>query len=114
MDRDYPHWYGDKQPCPSDSVSDCQEQKCLHAYPGVTLKDRLLLLLGDRVLFSVDAPICHHTSLIGLLCYVGTDFIIVNSRLRCKPIALHVPIDMIRFITPYKCKKYYKCQKYYK
>lgn len=106
MDRSYPHWYHD-EPCvegPMDEMC-CEEKANVYPYPGGTLKDRLLCMLGNEVIFSVDASICGRSSLVGVLCYVGCDFIIVNSVIRCKRIPLHIPINMIRLIAPYKCRK---------
>jgi len=91
----YPHWYHeDMGPCcePEEPVNCCD----------ANFKDRLLCLLGDNVLFSVDARICHRESFCGTLCYVGCDFIIVNVCVRRRSVSMHIPIRMIRFIAPFK------------
>jgi len=67
-----------------------------------SLKDRILCLLGDEVIFSVNACLCGRESFCGTLCYVGCDFIIVNVTVRRRCLSMHVPIRMIRFIAPYK------------
>jgi len=107
MDMKYPHWYhGDDK---MDDYCDCMEKDMIcenypykPAYPVESLKDRILCFLGDEVLFSVDARLCGRESLCGTLCYVGCDFIIVNTCIHRKPISLHVPIKMLRFIAPFK------------
>ena len=107
MDCKYPHWYhGDKMECcePMDKDMCCDEHmhSKMYNYPDAVFKDRLLCLLGDEVLFSVDARFCGRESFCGTLCYVGCDFIIVNVCIRRRPVSMHVPIKMIRFIAPYK------------
>lgn len=107
MDCKYPHWYhGDKMECCDEMDKDmcCDEHMHpkMYNYPDSVFKDRLLCLLGDEVLFSVDARFCGRESFCGTLCYVGCDFIIVNACLRRRPISMHVPIKMIRFIAPFK------------
>lgn len=71
-------------------------------YPNAHFKDRLMCLIGDEVLFSVDANFCGRESFCGTLCYVGCDFIIVNVCVRRKSISMHIPICMLRLIAPYK------------
>lgn len=110
MDYKYPHWYqceGGMEPCCEDyPVKDacCEEHMPYKMYDfhRESLKDRILCLLGDEVIFSVDARICNRESFCGTLCYVGCDFIIVNVNLRRRCISMHVPICMIRFIAPFK------------
>lgn len=111
MESKYPHWYHD------DKMDFCcdymdKDMMCADQKPYMmmdccndTFKDRILCLLGDEVLLSVDARICHRESFCGTLCYVGCDFIIVNTCLHGKPLSLHVPIKMIRFISPYKSSR---------
>jgi hypothetical protein len=107
MDCKYPHWYhGDKMECCEEMDKDmCYDEHMypkMYNYPDAMFKDRLLCLLGDEVLFSVDARFCGRESFCGTLCYVGCDFIIVNVCIRRRPVSMHVPIKMIRFIAPYK------------
>jgi len=106
MDFKYPHWYADGiEPCCDDMEKDVVCDECgpkIYAFPNATFKDRILCLLGDEVIFSVDARICGRETFCGTLCYVGCDFIIVNVCLRRRPISMHVPICMLRFIAPYK------------
>lgn len=112
MTGKYPHWYQDGEK--DDSCCDYMEDEfcCDGAYPGkvhalgdATFKDRLLCLLGDEVIVSVDARICGRDSFCGTLCYVGCDFLIVNACIRRKPVSLHIPIKMIRFIAPFKSRR---------
>jgi len=114
MDSKYPHWYQDDkkmEPCcdymPKEMC--CEEPMAykMAGYQGETLKDRILCLLGDEVLFSVDARICRRESFCGTLCYVGCDFIIVNISLYKRPVSMHVPINMIRFIAPFKGRHHF-------
>lgn len=107
MDSKYPHWYHDSEKmdyCCDDMGKDCFEPVSgkIYAFPDSTFKDRLLCLLGDEVLFSVDASLCRRQSFCGTLCYVGCDFIIVNACVRRKSISMHIPINMIRFIAPFQ------------
>ncbi len=112
MDGKYPHWYHECEPvapcCEAMEKDDvCCEDGMphkLYPYQEANFKDRLLCLLGDEVLFSVDACICKHHSFCGTLCYVGCDFIIVNVCLHRKPVSIHVPIKMLRFIAPFKSR----------
>lgn len=105
MESKYPHWYhGHDMECcdyPEKEIVCCDE-KPRPQYATETLKDRIMCLLGDEVLFSVDARICHKESFCGTLCYVGCDFIVVNVCLGRKAVSMHVPIKMIRFIAPFK------------
>jgi hypothetical protein len=114
MDGKYPHWYHDDMgPCyekmmhegPFEGPMIHEEPMMphkIHACCDSNFKDRLLCLLGDQVLFSVDARICHRESFCGTLCYVGCDFIIVNVCVHRRSVSMHIPIRMIRFIAPYK------------
>lgn len=112
MEMKYPHWYPHEDrmdPCCDymDKDMTCEEHK---PYMMVdcctdTFKDRILCLLGDEVLLSVDARICRRESFCGTLCYVGCDFIIVNTCFHGRSLSLHVPIKMIRFISPFKSGK---------
>lgn len=107
MEGKYPHWYHDHdmECCDyPDKDMVCCDDMPHRPYPAETLKDRIMCLLGDEVLFSVDARICHRESFCGTLCYVGCDFIVVNVCLNRKSISLHVPIKMLRFIAPYKSR----------
>jgi hypothetical protein len=63
MDYKYPHWFqGAAEGCCGEYPP--QEVCCEEPVPykmfeyRETLKDRILCLLGDEVLFSVDARIC--------------------------------------------------------
>ena len=110
MDCKYPHWYqcdDHSEPCCDDYMAKdvcCDEPMAYKMYDfhRESLKDRILCLLGDEILFSVDARICGRESFCGTLCYVGCDFIIVNVNIRRRCLSLHVPIKMIRFIAPFK------------
>lgn len=109
MDGKYPHWYHDDMgPCydymekkvmPEEPM---MPPKMMHGCCDANFKDRLLCLLGDEVLFSVDARICGRESFCGTLCYVGCDFLIVNVCIHRKSVSMHIPIKMLRFIAPYK------------
>ena len=108
MDAKYPHWYCDDEKSP---VCDCDDQGMMYEdctnykmqpFQTETLKDRIMCMLGNEVMFSVDARICRRETFCGTLCYVGCDFIIVNVCLRGKSASLHIPIRMLRFITPFK------------
>lgn len=100
MDCNYPHWYN------KDCVEKNDDMEChggydhhMCAYPDASFKDRLLGMLGNKILFSVDARVCGREALCGSLCYVGCDFIIVNLCLHRKPISMYVPIHMLRFLA---------------
>lgn len=106
MESKFPHWYHEDMECcdyPEKEMMCCEEMPN-RAYPAETLKDRIMCLLGDEVLFSVDARICGRESFCGTLCYVGCDFIVVNVCLGRKSVSMHVPIKMLRFIAPYKSR----------
>lgn len=99
MDCNYPHWYN-KDCCPETTevpYNYCEPR--MNAYPDASFKDRLLGMLGNKVLFSVDARICGRETICGSLCYVGCDFIIVNVCIHRKPISMYIPIHMIRFFA---------------
>lgn len=107
MTGKYPHWYHEGGYDYMDDMC-CDEPPMpgkVHALADAHFKDRLLCLLGDEVLFSVDARICSRESFCGTLCYVGCDFIIVNTCIRHRPVSMHVPISMIRFIAPFKGRR---------
>jgi hypothetical protein len=113
MDGKYPHWYHDGAQM-GHGEECCMEPDLMYgelpphkvrAFPDSAFKDRLLCLLGDEVLFSVDARIRHQESFCGTLCYVGCDFIIVNTCICRKSISMHVPICMLRFIAPFKGRR---------
>jgi hypothetical protein len=63
MDYKYPHWYqcdGGMEPC-----EECVEEPMpfkMYDFHRESLKDRILCLLGDEVIFSVDARICRRDS----------------------------------------------------
>lgn len=107
MDAKYPHWYCEEEKGP---LCDCNNAEMMYddmqykmqPYQSETLKDRILCMLGNEVMLSVDARICRRETFCGILCYVGCDFIIVNVALRGKPASMHIPFRMIRFITPFK------------
>lgn len=108
MDAKYPHWYCDEEKSPvcdfdgkEMMYDDCNNYK-MHPMQTETLKDRIMCMLGNEVMLSVDARICRRETFCGTLCYVGCDFIIVNVSLRCKPASMHIPLRMIRFITPFR------------
>lgn len=102
MDSKYPHWYyGCEEMFPYGGEFDEKQVlfdgcECHEA----NFKDRLLCLLGDEVLLSVDARIFRQDCFRGTLCYVGCDFIIVNTCIRRRSLSLHIPIKMIRVIAP--------------
>ncbi|GBG57059.1 hypothetical protein SPFL3102_03517 [Sporomusaceae bacterium FL31] len=106
MDCKYPHWYQDEkmEPCCDYMEKDMCEYPGpkVHAFPDATFRDRLLCLLGDEILFSVDARLCGRESFCGTLCYVGCDFIIVNVCMHRKSLSMHIPVYMIRFFAPFK------------
>jgi len=110
MNGKYPHWYQESEKFEPGCCDYMEEDYCcdepmhgkVQALGDSTFKDRLLCLLGDEILFSVDARICGRESFCGTLCYVGCDFIIVNVCFRRKSVSLHVPIKMIRFFAPFK------------
>ncbi len=103
----YPHWYcpdEKKMICDDDMMDDmCFNPPMPCSMPcAETLKQRLLGLIGDRIIFSVDARLCRSKgTLCGILSYVGCDFIIVSLCLHRKALSLHVPIDMLRYVSPY-------------
>lgn len=99
MDCNYPHWYNNEcVETPGEGAYNCCEPH-MNAYPDASFKDRLLSMMGSRVLFSVDARICGRETICGSLCYVGCDFIIVNVCIHRKPISMYIPIHMIRFFA---------------
>jgi hypothetical protein len=114
MDGKYPHWYHEQmdeccnhmdQPMMNqDCMPPMMHHECMppiaYACPETTFKDRLMHMLSNDVIFSVDARICGRESFCGTLCHVGCDFIIVSICIKHKPISLMVPIKMIRFIGP--------------
>lgn len=108
MDCKYPHWYQEDkmEPCCEEHMVDycCDDHAPykMYEFHRETLKDRLLCLLGCEVIFSVDARVCGRESFCGTLCYVGCDFLIVNVNVRHRCLSMHIPIKMIRFISPYK------------
>lgn len=106
MDYKYPHWYNEGMECceemGKEMCCDNPMTSKVIAFQNASFKDRLLTLLGDEVLFSVDARICRRESFCGTLCYVGCDFVIVNVCLRHQSVSMHIPINMIRFIAPFK------------
>ncbi|BBB92630.1 MAG TPA: hypothetical protein PKA28_03620 [Methylomusa anaerophila] len=114
MESKYPHWYShdhDEKLCcdyPDKDVMCCDELPDYlppKAYYD-NFKDRLMCFLGDEVLIGTDAMLfCRTSTFCGTICYVGCDYIIVNSFYRHKPISLHVPIKMIRFIAPFKSRR---------
>lgn len=115
MDNKYPHWYhdNDKMDCCCEEM-EMEKDMCdcmpgmpgkVFSYPNSSFKDRLLCLLGDEVLFSVDANFCGRESFCGTLCYVGCDFIIVNTCIHHRSLSMHIPICMLRFIAPFKGHK---------
>ena len=112
MDSKYPHWYNaeDKMdPCcdymgKEMMYEEHMPHKIMSELPGETFKDRLLCLLGDEILFSVDARIGCRESFCGTLCYVGCNFIIVNICIRRRPLSMHIPIKMLRFVAPSKSR----------
>ncbi|MDF2500674.1 MAG: hypothetical protein K0Q77_1388 [Anaerosporomusa subterranea] len=110
MDAKYPHWYCDdeKSPvCDYDDkemmFDDCTNYKMQPFQTETeTLKDRIMCMLGNEVMLSVDARICRRETFCGTLCYVGCDFIIVNVCLRGKSASMHIPLRMLRFIAPFR------------
>ncbi|EAX47158.1 hypothetical protein TcarDRAFT_0797 [Thermosinus carboxydivorans Nor1] len=106
MERKYPHWYPEHETCceypGKDMVCDEHMPYKMMDFALDTFKDRILCMLGDEIIFSVDARICGRESFCGTLCYVGCDFIIVNVCLGRRPVSMHIPLRMLRFIAPYK------------
>lgn len=107
----YAHWY-----CHNDSCCDGKDMMCdedimmcekpmpykVKMYPTESLMDRLLCLLGNKVILSVDAPLFKKKrTFCGILCFVGCDFVVLSICSRKRPLTLHIPICMIRYITPY-------------
>ncbi|MGI6093698.1 MAG: hypothetical protein GX348_00715 [Veillonellaceae bacterium] len=112
MTGKYPHWYQDCEkfePCcdymEEDYCCDDMHHGKVQALGDSSFRDRLLCLLGDEILFSVDARICGRESFCGTLCYVGCDFIIVNACIRRKSVSMHIPIKMLRFFAPFKGRR---------
>lgn len=124
MEKKYPHWYMDDDKyddCCPDGMKEMKEmnEMCCehpmgmmkkHTYDccGDSLRDRLQYFMGDEVLVSVDAGISHRdctSAFCGRLCYIGCDFIIVDIVIRGRPAPLHIPLKMIRFISPFECEK---------
>lgn len=71
MDYKYPHWYQDQgkmMPCCEEGFEPemmcCEEEMPykIHPYPATSFKDRIMCLLGDDVIFSVDASIWNSES----------------------------------------------------
>lgn len=117
MEGKYPHWYHDMGNMDECCDYDDKEMMCDYPMPmpmppmpkmmqcRESFRDRLLCLLGDEVLFSVCGPIgiCKgRNAYCGTLCYIGSDFIIVNVNYRRRAVSMHLPICMITFIAPYK------------
>lgn len=99
MDCNYPHWYNNDCAEPNIEAGCNTYEPRMCAYPDASFKDRLLGMMGNKILFSVDARVCGRETLCGSLCYVGCDFVIVNVCLRRKPISMYIPINMIRFLA---------------
>lgn len=111
MEAKYPHWYGpeDKMGCDyPDNEMMCCEPQYMDDSMGCKMyrdnfKDRLLCFLGDEVVLGTDAIVGRKGSTFcGTVCYIGCDYIIVNTTFCRRCISLHVPIKMIRFIAPFK------------
>ncbi len=103
MDSKYPHWYygcEEMFPCGDFDQKQMMFDGCIPDCYEAKFKDRLLCLLGDEVLLSVDARICRQDSFRGTLCYVGCDFIIVNTCIHRRALSMHIPIKAIRIIAP--------------
>lgn len=99
MECNYPHWYNNEcVETANEPGYNCCEPR-MNAYPDASFKDRLLGMLGNKVLFSVDARLCGRETLCGSLCYVGCDFVIVNVCIHRKPLSMYIPIHMIRFFA---------------
>ncbi|MBP2635686.1 MAG: hypothetical protein H6Q72_1593 [Firmicutes bacterium] len=114
MEMKYPHWYGpeDTMCCdyPDKNMMCCDdhfmEDPMAYKMQRDNFKDRLLCFLGDEVLLGTDAMVDRRGSVFcGTVCYVGCDYIIVNSTHCRRSISLHVPIKMIRFIAPFKGRR---------
>lgn len=102
MDCNYPHWYNNNEcaePCANDMQNCGYYDPRMYAMPDASFKDRLLGMLGNKILISVDARLCGRETLCGSLCYVGCDFIIVNVCMKHKPVSMYIPICMIRFLA---------------
>lgn len=108
MDHKYPHWYHEDS-C-MEPTCDCMEHQpmmhdCMpmygehHFMHQENFSDHLMRMMGNRVLISLDASFCKCKSLCGILCFVGCDFVILNICRRRKPIAMHIPINMIKYIA---------------
>ena len=62
MDGKYPHWYHDEmEDCCPHLEQPMLHQECMppkaYTSPEKSFKDRLLCMLGDDVIFSVDARV---------------------------------------------------------
>ena len=103
MEKKYPHWYQCKpEECMEEEPCMYPKQSKVKLCHDEYLKDRLLCLIGMKVLVSVCAPVTRkcRTTFCGTLCYIGCDFIIVNVCVCKKPLSLHIPMSAIRFIAP--------------
>ncbi|WP_110956104.1 hypothetical protein [Anaerosinus massiliensis] len=100
MDCNYPHWYNNECAEPNNDMGyNCYDQRMCGTFPDASFKDRLLGMLGCKIIFSVDARVCGRETLCGSLCYVGCDFIIVNLCMHRKSLSMYIPICMIRFLA---------------
>ncbi|MDR1701605.1 MAG: hypothetical protein LBR56_02385 [Sporomusaceae bacterium] len=114
MESKYPHWYGNDSKIMSSCDYPERDMMCCSDQHEFTpqrmyydsFKDRLMSFLGDEVLIATEASLrCRNASFCGTVCYVGCDYVIINSRYRRKNISLHVPLKMIRFIAPFKSRR---------
>ncbi|MGL5512403.1 MAG: hypothetical protein ACRDBM_04065 [Sporomusa sp.] len=115
METKYPHWYGsdDKMYCdyPDKEMMCCDDQFMMDDHMGCQMnrgsfRDRLLCFLGDEVVLGTDAVVDRKGSTFcGTICYIGCDYIIVNTTFCRRCISLHIPIKMIRFIAPFKGRR---------
>lgn len=106
MDSKYPHWFCNDEKLPACNFDGDKElaapESCCKIHPSTEmLKDRIMCMLGNEVMLSVDARICGRETFCGTLCYVGCDFIILNICMRGRPASMHIPLKMLRFIVPF-------------
>jgi hypothetical protein len=113
MESKYPHWFGGDSKMASCCEFPEREMMCCEEHDFApqkmyydSFKDRLMCFLGDEVIIATDAVLhCRTSTFCGTVCYVGCDYVIINSCYRRKNISLHVPIKMIRFVAPFKSRR---------
>lgn len=118
MDMKYPHWFHDMSK--DECCCECEKEmpmcpvpipetgkvKKMAPYCHETFKERLNCFLGEEVYFCVN---CHTgfckkgRAYFGVLCYIGCDFVIINTTYRKHSLSLHIPICMLTYIAPCRC-----------